>query len=66
MTVQSIFMGLTGLTAMGHNIDVIGNNIANVNTVGFRASRPTFNDIFYQTLFNGSGATGNLGGINPP
>ncbi len=58
-------MGLTGLTAMGHNIDVIGNNIANINTVGFRASRPTFNDIFYQTLFNGSGATGNIGGINP-
>jgi len=65
MTVQSIFSGLSGLTAMGHNIDVIGNNIANVNTTGFRASRPTFNDIFYQTLYSGSGSTGSVGGTNP-
>jgi flagellar hook-basal body protein len=65
MTVRSLYMGLTGLTAMGNNIDVIGNNIANVNTVGFRASRATFDDIFYQTLFAGVGSQGNSGGVNP-
>ncbi len=65
MTVQSLYVGLTGLTAMGHNIDVIGNNIANVNTTGFRASRAAFDDIFYQTMFHGAGASGERGGINP-
>ncbi len=65
MTVRSLFVGLSGLTAMGHDIDVISNNIANVNTVGFRAGRAAFDDIFYQTLFSGVGASGNQGGINP-
>lgn len=65
MTVRSLFVGLSGLTAMGQNIDVIGNNIANVNTVGFRSSRASFDDIFYQTLYSGTGATATRGGINP-
>ncbi len=65
MTIRSLFVGLTGLTAMGHNIDVIGNNIANVNTVGYRASRASFDDIFYQTLSSGIGASGTRGGVNP-
>jgi len=65
MTVNSLFVGLSGLNAMSHDIDVIGNNIANVNTTGFRASRATFDDIFYQSLFYGTGNTGTRGGINP-
>ncbi len=65
MTVRSLFVGLTGLNAQSRNIDVIGNNITNVNTVGFRGSRVAFDDIFYNTLFAGAGATGNRGGINP-
>ena len=65
MTVRSLFVGLTGITAMGHDIDVIGNNIANVNTVGFRSGRASFDDIFNQTLFSGVGANGSAGGINP-
>ena len=65
MTVRAMFVGLTGLNSMSHNIDVIGNNISNVNTVGFRAGRATFDDIFNQTLFSGVGATGAQGGINP-
>lgn len=65
MTVESLYTGLSGLNAMGHNINVIGNNIANVNTTGFRASRATFDDIFYRNLFYGTGAEGNRGGINP-
>lgn len=65
MTVRSLYVGLTGLTAMGQGIDVISNNIANVNTVGFKAGRASFDDIFYQTMFIGTGATENRGGINP-
>ncbi|MBZ0257926.1 flagellar hook-basal body complex protein, partial [bacterium] len=65
MTVRSLFVGLTGLNAQSRNIDVIGNNITNVNTVGFRGSRVAFDDIFYNTMFSGAGATGNRGGINP-
>lgn len=65
MTVRSLFVGYSGLNAMSHNIDVIGNNIANVNTVGYRAGRATFDDIFYQTLFSGVGSNDSRGGINP-
>lgn len=65
MTVQSLYVGYSGLNAMSHNIDVIGNNIANVNTVGFRSGRATFDDIFYSTLYPGAAASGNRGGINP-
>ena len=65
MTVRSLYVGYSGLNAMSKNIDVIGNNIANVNTVGYRAGRATFDDVFYQTLYAGVGATGNRGGRNP-
>ena len=53
MTVRSIFTGLTGLNSIDKSIDVIGNNIANVNTVGFRAGRATFDDLFVSTLITG-------------
>jgi flagellar hook protein FlgE len=46
-------------------MDVIGNNIANVNTVGFKASRVTFKEAFAQLLEGASRPSGNLGGINP-
>ncbi len=65
MTVRSIFTGLTGLNSIDKSIDVIGNNIANVNTVGFRAGRATFDDLFVSTLFAGIGPQGARGGINP-
>ncbi|HPO07083.1 MAG TPA: flagellar hook-basal body complex protein [bacterium] len=65
MSIRSIFTGLTGLNTIDKNIDVIGNNIANVNTVGFRAGRATFDDLFVSTLFAGVGSQGARGGINP-
>ncbi|MFH1744417.1 MAG: flagellar hook-basal body complex protein [bacterium] len=65
MGIRSIFTGLTGLNTIDKNIDVIGNNIANVNTVGFRAGRATFDDLFVTTLFAGIGPQGARGGINP-
>jgi flagellar hook-basal body protein len=65
MTVRSLFVGLTGLNAMSQGIDVISNNIANLNTVGFRAGRASFDDLFYRTLSAGVGSTENRGGVNP-
>jgi len=62
-----MFSGVSGLRAHQMRMDVIGNNIANVNTVGFKSSRVTFQEIFNQTL-SGAGApdssTGR-GGTNP-
>jgi len=46
-------------------MDVIGNNIANVNTTGFKSSRTTFADMFSQTLTAASSSNGTVGGTNP-
>ncbi len=64
---MSMFSSVSGLKAHQTRMDVIGNNIANVNTVGFKASRSTFAEMFSQTS-KGAGspdqATGR-GGTNP-
>ncbi len=46
-------------------MDVIGNNIANVNTTGFKAGVVTFKDVYYQNKINPSSGTATLGGVNP-
>ena len=46
-------------------MDVVGNNIANVNTTGFKSGRVTFADTLSQTTANASAPTGNIGGTNP-
>ena len=46
---RSLFSGISGLKVHQTKMDVIGNNISNVNTVGFRASSVNFTDVFYQT-----------------
>ncbi len=51
----SLYTGISGLNANMSNLSVIGNNIANVNTVGFKGSRITFGDVLSQTLTGGSG-----------
>lgn len=51
---MSMFASVSGLKAHQTKMDVIGNNIANVNTVGFKASRTTFQEIFSQTLASAS------------
>lgn len=64
---RSMFSSVSGLRAHQTKMDVIGNNIANVNTVGFKSSRVTFADIFSQTI-SGAGApdaTTGKGGTNP-
>ena len=45
---RSMYSGVSGLRVHQTKMDVIGNNIANVNTVGFKASRATFSELFYQ------------------
>ncbi len=48
--IRSLFTAATGMQAQQMNVDVISNNIANVNTVGFKRSRADFQDLMYQTL----------------
>lgn len=62
---RSLFAGVSGLKNHQTRMDVIGNNIANVNTVGFKASRVNFQDVLSQTLQGAAGASGNRGGTNP-
>ncbi|MBE3518693.1 MAG: flagellar hook protein FlgE [Firmicutes bacterium] len=65
---RSLFSAVSGLRSHQTRMDVIGNNIANVNTTAFKASRVTFQEIFAQTLRGATaptaGATGR-GGSNP-
>ncbi len=56
---------LTGLQAAETTIDVVGNNIANSNTVGFKQSEAIFATQFLQTISIGSAPSGNNGGTNP-
>lgn len=53
---SSLFSGVSGLTTMGNSMTVIGDNIANVNTVGFKASRVTFQDVLSQTVSTNAGS----------
>lgn len=62
---RSMFSAVSGLKAHQLRMDVIGNNIANVNTVGFKGSRVTFQEVFSQTLRGGSAPQGGRGGTNP-
>ena len=63
---RSLFSGVSGLKAHQTGMDVIGNNIANVNTTGYKSSRTTFADMFSQTLAGASkGNGGVVGGTNP-
>lgn len=51
---RSMMSAVTGLKAQQTAMDVIGNNVANVNTSGFKASTTQFSDLFYQTLKGGT------------
>lgn len=62
---RSMYSAISGLQAHQARLDVIGNNIANVNTVGYKASRMTFKEIFSQTIKGASAPQGNGGGTNP-
>lgn len=61
---KSLYSGVAGLKTHQTRMDVIGNNIANVNTYGFKASRATFKDVFYQTTSGSTDASEKNGGGN--
>jgi flagellar hook protein FlgE len=61
----AMFTGLSGLNANARSLDVIGNNIANVNTTAFKSSRLTFQNVFSKTIGIGAPPSAELGGTNP-
>ena len=64
--IRSMYSGITGLQNHQQKLDVIGNNIANVNTYGFKKGRYTFEDMLSQQVQGASSGTGGgLGGTNP-
>jgi flagellar hook protein FlgE len=62
---SSMNSAVSGLRAHQLMLDVTGNNIANVNTPGFKAGRATFSDVLSQTLAGAMAPTGNVGGTDP-
>jgi flagellar hook protein FlgE len=62
---KALFAAIAGLQNHITYMDVVGNNIANVNTQGFKASRVTFQDMLTQTISGASAPTENRGGTNP-
>ncbi|WP_378151727.1 flagellar basal body rod protein FlgG [Chungangia koreensis] len=60
-----MYSGISGLKNFQTKLDVIGNNISNVNTYGFKKGRTVFKDLISQTVAGASAATGTRGGVNP-
>lgn len=58
---RALFSGVSGLKVHQTKMDVIGNNISNVNTVGFKSSSVTFTDVLYQTTSTATGPSGDTG-----
>ncbi|MBC5635967.1 flagellar basal body rod protein FlgG [Ornithinibacillus sp. BX22] len=62
---RSMYAGISGMKNFQTKLDVIGNNIANVNTSGFKKGRVTFQDMMSQMTSGAQGPTATRGGINP-
>jgi len=63
--IRSLYTGASGLKNHQNKMDVVGNNIANVNTVGYKSSRTTFADILSQNIKGASASNGGIGSTNP-
>ena len=59
-----MYSGVSGMSAHMTKLNVIGNNIANANTYGFKSSRVVFTDVLYQNLSSSAAGTDQTGGIN--
>jgi flagellar hook protein FlgE len=62
---RSMFSSVSGLKAHQVRMDVIGNNIANVNTLGYKASKVSFAEVFSETVKGAGSASDGRGGTNP-
>ena len=62
---KSLLNGLAGIRAHQTQMDVIGNNIANLNTVGYKTARATFQETLSQTIAPAQPPSGGMGGVNP-
>ena len=62
---RSMYSGISGLKNFQTKLDVIGNNIANVNTHGFKKGRVIFKDLYSQTVAGASAPSASRGGVNP-
>jgi len=62
---RSMYSGISGMKGFQTKLDVIGNNIANVNTSGFKKGRVTFQDMMSQTTRGAQAPAGGRGGVNP-
>ncbi len=62
---RSLFSGVSGVKTQTAFMDVLSNNIANINTTGFKSGRITFSDTLSDTLSGARGSVGNFGGVNP-
>lgn len=62
---QALLAGVASIKAQQTRMNVIGNNLANVNTTAFKGSRVTFQDMLSQTIRGASRPTDDLGGTNP-
>lgn len=62
---RSLYSGISGVKNQQAQLDVISNNIANVNTTGYKSSRITFADALSETISGARGTAGNFGGANP-
>jgi flagellar hook protein FlgE len=62
---QALFSGISGLSNHQRRMDNIGNNLANVNTIGFKKGVHQFKTLLYQTYRGGTAPGNNRGGINP-
>lgn len=63
--VRSLYSGVAGMITHQAKMDVVGNNISNVSTYGYKSSRATFRDVYYQTNTAATAATATSGGVNP-
>ncbi|MDR0640021.1 MAG: flagellar hook protein FlgE [Spirochaetaceae bacterium] len=62
---RSLFSGVSGLQNHQTRMDVVGNNISNINTTGFKKGRVNFQDMLYQQLAGAARPTEDVGGVNP-
>lgn len=62
---QAMYSGISAIQAQQESMDVIGNNIANVNTTAYKAGRVTFQDQLSQTIQGAGAPTSTIGGTNP-